>query len=127
MDAEADIRTWARIQLKTADQVPIPPSDFGQLYKDAMEEMVKAVEQTTVAAGLHFTTELVALWTSFADAMRFIPLEHLTSSSDMGFDMRRIVTGHLHDSGPRQSRSISVRMYSTEFYRLVEPSSTVRF
>jgi len=42
------------------------------------------------------------LWSGFHSALRLIPPEFLSSSSRQRINIGRIVTGHLHDQGPRQ-------------------------
>jgi senataxin len=48
-----------------------------------------------------FARDISCLWSGFSVVLRHMPVDTLASDARQHVDFRRIVTGHLHDTGPR--------------------------
>jgi senataxin len=125
MDKHAQVRQWAKNQISKCKAVPIPKEKFVGPYTVAIDIIAQAVSATQInglsnltapvvtfndtinAIGSSFNafsyaTDPADLWSGFCAFLRLIPPELLTSSTHLNIDLRRVVTGHLHDTGPRQ-------------------------
>jgi senataxin len=124
MNANGLTRKWAKAQALRCQVTPIPANDFKTQHKEALQEMCKELASTVNRTAqtnhvpeldlppgfgegaprrsLSITTSALELWSSFRSVLRFIPNELLTSNNHRNADIRRIITGHLHDVGPRQ-------------------------
>jgi senataxin len=123
VDENSQVRRWAKIQLSKCKIAPIPMEKFVGAYTVAIDAVAHAVSAgtrgnassnpvvsvnntATEASGLFGTFSYVTdpgdLWSGFCALLRLIPPELLTSSSHHNVDLRRLITGHLHDIGPRQ-------------------------
>lgn len=129
MGKNAEIRQWAKAQGLKCKTVPMPPSKFIGPYRVAVEaiacaltptgsglsdshltatsasfngSMAGGVASTSATNSVFFASDLVDLWVGLCAVLRFIPHESLISNNHHHVDFRRIVTGHLHDIGPRQ-------------------------
>lgn len=126
MDKHVQVRQWAKNQISKCKVVPIPKEKFVGPYTVAMDIIARAVSVSTQINGLSnltapavtlngvinttgssfnafsYATDPVDLWSGFCAFLRLIPPELLTSSTHLNIDLRRLVTGHLHDTGPRQ-------------------------
>jgi senataxin len=125
VDENPLVRQWAKNQISKCKVVPIPKEKFVGVYTVAMDAVAHAVSAGTQSIGLsNSTTSTVTLknaaipasssfstsyakdpadlWSGFCAFVRLIPPELLTSGTHHNVDLRRLVTGHLHDTGPRQ-------------------------
>lgn len=101
------VRQWALRHTSICRTVPIATEAFSESYKLVLEAMVPAFSANTHVPHPNpneaIQTTIVAdpnvLWQSFKEVMRFIPSRFLTCSSSLAVDIRRMVTGHLHDTG----------------------------
>lgn len=125
VDENAEVRRWAKSQLSRCKTVPIPKEKFVGAYSIAMDAIAHAassrtqidsphnsaiivdmLRSTTIMASSSFgsfpyATNPVDLWSGFYAFLRLVPSELLTSSPHHNVDLRRLVTGHLHDTGLR--------------------------
>jgi senataxin len=126
VDENAEVRQWAKNQISKCKIVPIPKEKLVGAYSIAMDAVAHAVSSRTQVSNSHisatmadglgrtlatkagalgsfsYATDPVDLWSGFSAFLRLVPPELLTSSSHHNTDLRRLVTGHLHDTGPRQ-------------------------
>jgi senataxin len=125
IDANPDVRMWAKAQSSKSQIVPIPLNKFHKAYRAAVEAIAgtlasidsesyqasstslvsdPSIRSTGMAAfgASSFATNPADLWSAFGSVLRFIPPDLFTTKYHHS-DIRRIVTGHLHDVGPRQS------------------------
>lgn len=118
VDENPKVRQWAKNQISRCKIVPIPKEKFVGPYQVAMDAIACAVSagtqivsvdstNTVIAGGgtfhsFSYATDPTDLWSGFCALLRLIPPELLNSSTLRNVDLRRLVTGHLHDTGPRQ-------------------------
>jgi senataxin len=123
VDENPRVRQWAKNQASKCKIVPIPKEKFVGPYAVALEAIAHAVSagtdlsssatlavptnNTAIATSnafriFSYTTDPADLWSGFCAFLRLIPPKLLTSSTNHNVDLRRLVTGHLHDTGPRQ-------------------------
>jgi senataxin len=123
VDESPQVRQWAKGQVSKCKIVPIPREKFVGGFAVAIDTISHAVSaytrihgfckpaavtatlDNTVSAAcstFSYVSDPVDLWSGFCAFLRLIPPELLTSSSHHNVDLRRLVTGHLHDTGPRQ-------------------------
>lgn len=125
VDENSQVRRWAKTQISKCKITPIPLEKFVGAYTiviDAVAHAVSAgthgnassnpatvvsIDNTAIeTSGLFGTFSYVTdpgdLWSGFCALLRLIPPELLTSSPHHNVDLRHLVTGHLHDIGPRQ-------------------------
>lgn len=129
MDENSAVRDWARTQLKLTKRLPIPSSEFNSRYTDAIEELVKPLNQDGLSnPSTLFFGESSIVWSGLLEILRFVPDEFLRSSHACNVDFRHVVVGHLHDSGPRQLYSLrcSVSHLITAFCLFHAPSIVPR-
>lgn len=124
MDEKVGVQQWAKNIISKCKIVPIPKEKFVGAYSITMDVVAHAVSigaqvknnsatiagptnNTTIVApgtfsSFSYSTDPVNLWSGFCSFLRLVPSELLTSSVHRNVDLRRLVTGHLHDTGPRQ-------------------------
>ena len=125
VDHHVRVRQWAKNQISKCKMVPVPKEKFVGPYAIAIDVIAHAVSAGTRTNALSnsataavtfnnsvnttglfnafsYATDPVDLWSGFCAFLRLIPPELLTSSTHLNIDLRRLVTGHLHDNGPRQ-------------------------
>lgn len=121
LDEVGEVRHWAKSQALKCKIVPMSRATFTGAYITAMDVIAHAVSAGTrstislnsappvtlneadgVFNTFSFASDPVDLWSGFCAFLRLVPPEMLTSSADHNSDLRRVVTGHLHDTGPRQ-------------------------
>ena len=107
MDENPDVRRWAQSIALNCRNIPIPRDDFIGSF-EAMLEMVSSAlttQKDSLTLGGNtvpyaFAPDSPSLWAGFLGVLRLVPVELLTSSASLKADLRRIVTGHLHNTGP---------------------------
>lgn len=125
MDADVPMRRWAESQVSKCTKVPMSKEDFGRPYQKALQLIAQALTHASSASAssgavsssdtfsFSFASDPTDLWSSFcAVVFRTIPVEMLTLIINNNTDIRRVVTGHLHDTGPRQWISSFLRFVS---------------
>ncbi|TFK52558.1 hypothetical protein OE88DRAFT_1796188 [Heliocybe sulcata] len=123
---QPEARTWARQQLQQFGIEPIPKDRFLAEYGKIVYPISSALASSSsahadappspqstsmvsiddhsskkVAQTFSFTKDANALWAGFAAVMRFLPAEAMSPSKHCNIDLRDIIIGHLHDTGPR--------------------------
>ncbi|KZT19477.1 hypothetical protein NEOLEDRAFT_1151950 [Neolentinus lepideus HHB14362 ss-1] len=86
---------------------PPSPQSFTRLSIDS--DSTKLSAQT-----FPFVKDANALWAGFAAIVRFFPAEVLSSSKYCSIDVRDVIIGHLHDTGPRFIDIFHCLSYLTE-------------
>jgi senataxin len=126
VDENPQVRQWAKNQISKCKIVPIPKQKFVGAYAVTVDLIAHAVSAGTQIIGLSnpaipaiypnnsaiatsgafstfsYATDPANLWSGFCAFLRLVPPELLTSGTSHNVDLRRLVTGHLHDTGPRQ-------------------------
>ncbi|KAI0632099.1 SEN1 N terminal-domain-containing protein [Trametes polyzona] len=105
-DESPEVRSWAQKQSTLCEVAPIPTENF---LPDHTTVLRAAVDSVTSARSLSdslgpgyklsLVSDVPSLWTGFTTHLRFVPVELLTASKSFDVDIRRIVMGHLHDTG----------------------------
>jgi senataxin len=102
------VRQWAVNQALKCTTVPMSNDLFVGSYLQAIEVVGRAMtlSETTRSADpslCHFSLarDPCDLWSGFSVVLRHIPVDALASDAQQPVSFRRIVTGHLHDTGPR--------------------------
>jgi len=105
------VRQWAANQASKCTTVPMSNDLFVGSYLQAIEVMVHALAllgptpltdpESGAPFPFSFARDPSHLWSGFSAALRHIPLHALASDTRLHVDFRRIITGHLHDTGPR--------------------------
>jgi senataxin len=124
LDEEPKVRQWARNQISNFTLVPIPKDRFTQPFIAVLETMVAALERhrsivssqyyppasnldVSAVHSFSFTSDPSEFWSGVGAILRLIPPEFMVSTSTTRVDFRRVIIGHLHDTGPRQSFTVS--------------------
>lgn len=104
VDQSEQVRQWARGQCLSADLTVMPPAKFTGSYIKAFEMMVQAIQGTTSnldgSPAFNVSSDPVVLWSAFSKVIRLVPPTENPCKST--FDLRRTVTSHLHNTGPRK-------------------------
>ena len=101
------VRQWARNQALKCTTVPMSSVLFVGPYLQASEVVGRALTlsgSSTLDFTLlpfSFARDPSHLWAGFSTILRHIPVDALASDTRQHADFRRIITGHLHDIGPR--------------------------
>ncbi|KDQ62427.1 hypothetical protein JAAARDRAFT_121642 [Jaapia argillacea MUCL 33604] len=123
MDEKPETRRWARSQIAKATVVPIPREKYVGAYERALEPILAAVASlpsssrpgalagpeapsaTPAATTLSFpfAKDSASLWSGFAVVVRMTPHELLRPNKLSHVDLRQVIIGHLHDTGPQFS------------------------
>ncbi|THV05327.1 hypothetical protein K435DRAFT_774010 [Dendrothele bispora CBS 962.96] len=103
------VRSWASKQAGKCTVIPIPKNEFVRGYQMAVDLVVRGFTPKTVdgtntnvqaaATTVALSEDQAVLWTSLREFIRLIHPQYLTFVTS-GSDLRHVVTGHLHDSGP---------------------------
>ncbi|KAH7885389.1 SEN1 N terminal-domain-containing protein [Phlebopus sp. FC_14] len=120
-DESRDVRQWARSFVSGCSEVPMAENHFVTGHDLAIRAISSVIAKTTsrenwtntsvltvplveaessLADSFSFTSDPREIWQGLYQVLRLIPSEILSKSSG-GTDYRRLVTGHLHDSGPQ--------------------------
>lgn len=108
MSDKSSVRQWAREQAFKCTTVPMSSDLFVGPYLQAIEVVVHALtlsgtscSQDSALCRFSFARNPSDLWSGFSAVLRHIPVDALTYDTRQRTDLRRIITGHLHDTGPR--------------------------
>ncbi|KAF8645168.1 hypothetical protein AX16_007996 [Volvariella volvacea WC 439] len=107
LDTQADVRHWAKSQAMRCQAVPIDSTKFVGSYRLAYE----VICNTLASAGgdqliphtlnaFSLSTNPMDIWSGISSALRLIPVDILIPKAKQPIDIRRVVIGHLHDTGP---------------------------
>lgn len=116
MDASANVRQWAKSHASRCQVIPMSSESFIGSYHLALGAIAEALEQEfppSMSGGIadwsltiYFALLPVDLWAGFLSVLRLIPINPQTAGSPQNVTIRRIVTGHLHDVGSRESHCL---------------------
>lgn len=107
MDDDLSVRRWAKSQAMKCTVVPVANDVFIGPHLDAFKAIAHALASTGATTNQpsvafpSISTDPTVLWSGLVAVLRLVPDERLTSSAHFNVDVRRIVTSHLHDNGPR--------------------------
>lgn len=117
-DESQDVRQWAKSFVTTCSEIPMAEDHFITGHEVALRTIFNLIANTTNQRNpvvLHvpsmqgetfpvdsfsLTPDPNAIWVGFCQLLRQIPTETILRSYG-GANCRRVVTGHLHDVGPR--------------------------
>lgn len=115
MDERIDVRNWAKSQASRAIS-PMLDNKFLKSHIRSLEAITEAMAMLDHKASslpysefsslshdkeILFTSDLCVLWAAFYTVLKFTPVNWLKQRPQQHLDLRHIVTGHLHDTGPR--------------------------
>ncbi|KAL0961073.1 hypothetical protein HGRIS_014934 [Hohenbuehelia grisea] len=101
LDQNSAIRTWAADQIKRCKTVPIPIATLDDRYKSALGTIMSALSASqSASAAYSFCDDRFEQWSGFTSVIRMLPPEVLSTPIAGINDPRRLVIGHLHDTGP---------------------------
>lgn len=108
-DDSQEARSWAQKQCTLCDVAPIPMENFLSAHTTILKSVADAIASSRLLGDsfgqgyeVSFLQDYAVIWTSFTTLLRFVPIELFRSSRSFDLDVRRIVVGHLHDTGNRQ-------------------------
>jgi senataxin len=110
MSDRSSVRQWAVNQALQCTTVPMSDDLFVGSYLQAIEAVVYALTLSEPSHSDHalkkpfpfsVARDPSLLWSGFSIILRHIPVVALASNTRHHVDIRHIVTGHLHDTGPR--------------------------
>lgn len=103
MNSNPTVRQWAEAHAAKCTIVPMSNDEFVGPYIDVIEIIGRHLTDPFLNSSLpfEFATNPIDLWSGFRVALRQIPIDALGSNTRQYSDFRRIVTKHLHDTGPR--------------------------
>lgn len=134
-DGSQAVRQWAKSFLAACSEIPMAEDHFVTGHEVALRTVFNLIAKTANhhnSNGLHtlsaegetfpvgtlsFTSDPNEIWSGFCQVLRQIPTQTILRSYG-GVDCRRVVTGHLHDTGPRMCVRFS-RMHLRLRYLLV--------
>jgi senataxin len=103
-----NVRQWAGSQALRCTIVPMSSELFVGPYLQAIEVVARALTLSGTSRmpdpalfPFSFARDPCHLWSGFSAVLRHIPVDALASDTRQHVDFRRIITGHLHDTGPR--------------------------
>ncbi|KAF5369282.1 hypothetical protein D9758_002689 [Tetrapyrgos nigripes] len=100
---DAAVRSWASKQAAKCTIVPMLKDDLLRAYQASIDIVIRAFTPNSMAAmnvqTIPFTKDPALLWGSLYEFIRLLHPQHLTFVTS-GSDLRHVITGHLHDSGP---------------------------
>lgn len=108
MSDSPSVRQWAKHQASRCAAVPMSSDMFAGPYFQAIELVIRALTLSgtdrfsdSALSSFSFASDPSHLWSGFFSLLRHLPVDVLASDTRHHTNLRRIVTGHLHDTGPR--------------------------
>ncbi|KAH9080551.1 SEN1 N terminal-domain-containing protein [Lactarius deliciosus] len=101
------IRRWAELQIMRCRNTPMPSETFVGPYLTAfgaaMDVLTKSKPAPTLSSGptFPFSQDTASIWSGFVPILRLLPREFLRQGGQSSVDLRHVVAGHLHDTGPQ--------------------------
>lgn len=100
-DEDQNSRTWARLHLRAASQ--LTKDQLASHYLKALESIAAVLSNRPPTLSFPFSKDSDVLWSGFGLVLRSVPSEYYSTPHGRRLEFNRIVLGHLHDNGPRQS------------------------
>lgn len=107
------VSRWAKAQLMRCQRAPMSMDKFVGPYLTALAAVehaltiAKPATKSDSRLTFPFSQDPASIWSGFMSALRLLPREYLKSGKWTPLDLSHIVTGHLHDTGPRTYPSAS--------------------
>lgn len=111
MEQTSTTRQWASTQASRYIS-PLSVANFTDGHIHALEAISRCLVSrdppSVISENMpfRFAVDIFDLWAGFATALRFIPVEYLKSTDKCKVDVRRLVSGHLSDTGTREYSGI---------------------
>jgi len=118
MEQTSTTRKWASAQASRFLS-PLLAVNFTDGHVHALEVIIyglvsqESPNSMSKNMPFRFATNIIDLWAGFSTALRFIPIEHLIYNDKCKVDVRRLVSGHLSDTGIRE---YSIDLYNDLLY-----------
>lgn len=100
-----DVRQWARKQCLASQLVMMAPERFTNSYSSALAFIANAVHPNPKPQKVSSSQDPNVLWPAFGIILRLVPIDRLITTRVESMDLGHIITGHLHDTGSRESTS----------------------
>lgn len=100
-------RRWAELQIMRCRNTPMSSETFVGSYLTAfgavMDVLTKSKPAPTLSSGptFPFSQDTASIWSGFVPILRLLPRECLRQGGRSSVDLRHVVAGHLHDTGPQ--------------------------
>ncbi|KAH9854663.1 SEN1 N terminal-domain-containing protein [Lenzites betulinus] len=105
-NSSPELRQWAQKQSTLCEIAPIPMENFLPSHSTVLKAAVDSIASSRPLGDcfgpdykLSFVADIPYQWSGLTTLLRFTPVELFRSSKSFDSDIRRIVTGHLHDIG----------------------------
>ncbi len=101
------VRRWAELQIMRCRYTPMPSETFVGSYLTAFGAVLDVLTKSKPAPMLSsgptfpFSQDTASIWSGFVPILRLLPHKCLRQGEWSSVDLRHIVAGHLHDTGPR--------------------------
>lgn len=102
------VRQWASSQASRYPATPLPADSLTDGHLKALETLVHGLtsrdslnKQSEQFSFFLFAADTFDLWVGFGTALRFLPVEYLKPNNQCKIDIRKVVSGHLGDTGTR--------------------------
>lgn len=116
-DEAQDVRQWAKSFVTACSEIPMAEDHFVTGHEVALRTVfnliaktvnqrnpvvlhIASVEEAFPVDPFSLTSDPNEIWAGFCQVLRQIPTQTILRPYG-GVDCRRVVTGHLHDAGPR--------------------------
>jgi senataxin len=108
MSDSPSVGQWAKNQASKCTTVPMSSDMFVGPYFHATELVIHALTLSgtgqlpdSALSSFSFASDPSRLWSGFSFLLRHLPVDVLASDTRQHTNLRRVITGHLHDTGPR--------------------------
>ncbi|KAF8443044.1 SEN1 N terminal-domain-containing protein [Boletus edulis BED1] len=127
-DESQAVRQWAKAFIAACSEIPMAEDHFVTGHEVALQTILNLIAKTANQhdpAGLHapllegetfpvgsfsFTSDSNEIWAGFCQVLRHIPPKTILRSYG-GTDCRRVVTSHLHDTGPQFANILKCMLF----------------
>ncbi|KAG6376985.1 putative senataxin [Boletus reticuloceps] len=127
-DESQAVRQWAKAFVAACSEIPMAEDHFVTGHEVALQTIFNLIAKTANQhdpAGLHaplmegetfpvgsfsFTSDPNEIWAGFCQVLRHIPPTTILRSYG-GTDCRRVVTSHLHDTGPQFAHILKCMLF----------------
>lgn len=104
IDGHPGVRNWAQQQISLCKQTPIPKGHFSPMHRRILKSVTDVVMSAQAANEIQheypmsFVSDASLMWSGYCMVLRYVPVEFFHTGN---LDLRHVVVGHLHDTGPR--------------------------
>ncbi|KAJ3568749.1 hypothetical protein NP233_g5511 [Leucocoprinus birnbaumii] len=106
MGETSAVRQWANAQASRYPSTPVSSKNFSAGHVSALAVVVDNLTSRDSFSNIpseqspfRFSQDVFDVWAGFSTTLRFIPVEFLKENGRCKVDVRRVVAGHLSDTG----------------------------